>query len=192
MTFKNKGNTVSNQSKQWMEDALLQLMRTENYQEITIQEITDHAGLSRRTFYRNFESKDDILKGRFYRIWADYEAHLRQTEDISLQYVAFAFFSVMQQHYNFLDLMNRQNLLPLFLAEVDELLPAIFSDVKGSRLHLSAESIQYALAFSTGGFLRLLVKWLDSNALKSPQEMSALVKDIMEILNYSVSSQQAY
>jgi AcrR family transcriptional regulator len=51
-----------------MENALLQLLETENFQEITIQEITDRARVSRRTFYRNYSSKEEILEGSFNKI----------------------------------------------------------------------------------------------------------------------------
>lgn len=190
MPVKNKGNPVSDQSKQWMEDSLLQLMRTEKFTEITIQEITDHANLSRRTFYRNFESKEDILKGRFSKIWSEYEQNLRRMENRSASRVGLMFFSVMQEHFDFLALVNRQNLLPLFLAEVDELFPDLFHDIKGSRLPYSAESIQYALAFSTGGFMRILTKWLNDRPLKSPQEMSGIVEDIIKIATYPVFQRQ--
>lgn len=48
----------------------------------------------------------------------------------------------------------------------------------------SKESISYALAFGTGGFMRILVKWLDEDIPKSPEQMADLVKDILQILNY--------
>lgn len=180
----NKGNPVSNRSKQLMEEALLRLMQTENFFDISIQEITDNAGLSRRTFYRNFEAKDDILKEIFHKVWSDYEAHIRQMEDFSLPNVAFVLFSVMLQHIEFLQLINQQHLLSLLLIEVDELLPPIFQEIKGSHLSFTAESISYALTFSTGGFIRILPRWLESNPLKTPKEMSLMVKDIIEISSY--------
>ena len=48
-------------SKQSMAEALLRLMETEDYDRITIQQIVDAAGVSRMAFYRNFETKDQII-----------------------------------------------------------------------------------------------------------------------------------
>lgn len=183
---KNKGNPVSDRSKQLMEDTLLRLMKTENYSEISVQEITDNACLSRRTFYRNFETKDDILKGWVNKIWSEYEASIRQTKDLSLPHVAFVFFSVMLPHVESLQLVSRQNLLPLLLTKVDELLPPTFQEIKGPLLHFTDETISYALAFSTGGFMRLLPRWLESKPLKTPEGMSLIVRNIIEIINYSI------
>lgn len=55
-------------SKRKMAEALLRLMETEEYDRITIQQIVDEAGVSRMAFYRNFESKDQILQYHVDRI----------------------------------------------------------------------------------------------------------------------------
>ncbi|WP_124065059.1 TetR/AcrR family transcriptional regulator [Clostridium sp. E02] len=184
MSKKNIGNPVSNRSKLWMERTLLTLMQTDNYEEITIQEITDHAGLSRRTFYRNYSSKDEIIEGCFYRIWIEYRSLILQQTDLSLPNIARVFFTVMKKHLDFLSLVNRHQLLPLFLAKVDELLPSSFYVVKGENAPYSKESIQYALTFSTGGFMRILIRWLNDDVQKSPDEMAVIVEDFISICNY--------
>lgn len=185
MPVKNKGNTVSNRSKLWMENALLKLMKTENYQEITIQEITNNANLSRRTFYRNYSSKDEILEGCFYKIWQEYEILIYQQIDLSLPNVAKIFFTLMKKHLNFLLLVNRHHLLPLFVSKIDELLPPDFDEVKGKKLPFSKENIQYAITFSVGGFIHILIRWLNDGAQKTPEEMSSIIKDFISICNYS-------
>ena len=184
MSIKNKGNQKSDNSKVWMEDALLNLMETEAYSEITVQEITDNSGLSRRSFYRNYSSKDEILEGILLKIWREYEADIRLQSDLSLPNVAKVFFTIMERHVDFLKLMNRHRLLPLFFSEIDELLPTAFNEIKGATIPFCKESVSYALTFSTGGFLRILIKWLNEDNRKSPDEMSSIIKDIVQITNY--------
>jgi Transcriptional regulator len=184
MAGKNKGNPVSNQSKLWMENALLKLMQTENYQEITIQEITDNAGLSRRTFYRNYLSKDEILAGCFYKIWVEYESLIRQQTDLAMPNVTKVFFTVMQKHFDFLALINRHHLIPLFFSKLDELLPPAFDQIKGKKMPFPKESIQYTLTFSTGGFMHILIRWLNNREQKSPEEMAAVMNHLISIYNY--------
>lgn len=184
MIEKNKGNLKSYKSKVWMEETLIKLMDKEEYGEITIQEITDYSGLSRRTFYRNYSSKDEIIKGHFAKIWSEYEEAVRSQSDLSMPNIAKMLIEVMTGHIGFLRLISRHHLLPLILAETDELLPLTFKDVKGKTIPFNQESINYALAFGTGGFMRLLVKWLDEDCLKSPEEIANVAKDILKILNY--------
>ena len=184
MTEKNKGNSISNQSKLWMENALLKLMETENFQEITIQEIADHAQVSRRTFYRNYSSKEEILEGRFNKIWLEYRMIIRQQKNLSLPTIARVLFTQIQKHHEFLSLLNRQQLLPGLLTRIDELLPPAFYEVKGETLPFSKESIRYALAFSAGGFMRIVILWLNDKTQKPPDEIAALVEDFFAIYNY--------
>lgn len=44
-----------------LRDALIQLILEHGYEEITIQEITDAADLSRATFYLHYKTKDELL-----------------------------------------------------------------------------------------------------------------------------------
>lgn len=53
---------MTEQTKEWVIDALFELLQTEELSHITVQEICDCAQISRKTFYRRFRSKNDVLK----------------------------------------------------------------------------------------------------------------------------------
>lgn len=176
MSEKNVGNPISNRSKQQMEKALLELMAVYDFPEITIQEIAFHAGLSRRTFYRNYSSKQEILDGCFFRIWNEYRENVIHEPDLSIPNIARVFFSCMKNHLDFLTLMNRHQLLSLYLVKVDELLPSAFYAARGRNIQLSDEAVRYALAFSAGGFIRITILWLNDGAKKTPDEMARMME----------------
>lgn len=44
-----------------LHDALMQLLSTSDYDQITVQEIAEAAGLSRATFYLHYQDKSDLL-----------------------------------------------------------------------------------------------------------------------------------
>ncbi|MBQ9664213.1 MAG: TetR/AcrR family transcriptional regulator [Oscillospiraceae bacterium] len=52
------------QSKERISEALLHLLRTTPYTDITVQSLADCAGVSRMSFYRNFDSKDEVIAQR--------------------------------------------------------------------------------------------------------------------------------
>ena len=56
-----KENPVAVQSKQMLLNALLELMEKKAYSSISIKELAECAGLDRKTFYRNFDSKEEVL-----------------------------------------------------------------------------------------------------------------------------------
>lgn len=62
-------------AKECIYTALLQLLEKKPYEHITIQEIVDRAGVSRMAYYRNYESKDDILEDHLEEVL---EKHIRR------------------------------------------------------------------------------------------------------------------
>jgi len=42
-------------------DALVSLIHKKNFDEITVQEVLDHAGVGRSTFYAHYSDKDDLF-----------------------------------------------------------------------------------------------------------------------------------
>ncbi|MFT8977736.1 helix-turn-helix domain-containing protein, partial [Liquorilactobacillus nagelii] len=52
---------LAEQSRAWLTEALFVLLQQENYNEITVKKIAEQAQLSRRTFYRSFKNKDELL-----------------------------------------------------------------------------------------------------------------------------------
>ena len=47
-------------------------MKTKDYTDITIQDITNKAGVNRSTYYRNFSCKENIIETFFNKIMDDY------------------------------------------------------------------------------------------------------------------------
>ncbi len=56
-----RGQRQTERSKQALTTALLELLRQQSYQSITIQDIAGRANIGRSTFYRHFQSKADVL-----------------------------------------------------------------------------------------------------------------------------------
>ncbi len=48
-------------TRQLLRGSLVQLIKERGYDNITIQDITDHANLGRTTFYLHYQSKEDLL-----------------------------------------------------------------------------------------------------------------------------------
>lgn len=53
-------NALAKQSQQWLMEALIKLMKQKRFSNITICELSETAGVNRKTFYRHFQTKEDI------------------------------------------------------------------------------------------------------------------------------------
>lgn len=91
----NKSNSfLSLQSKEWLVKALQILMKTKNYSDITIKELAQKAGVDRKTFYRDFKSKEDVLRFYLDRTCQDYIARLNKENKLTTFSIAKAFFQL--------------------------------------------------------------------------------------------------
>lgn len=50
-------------TRECIESALILLMQTKPFTDITVTDLTRKAGVSRTAYYRNYASKEDILSG---------------------------------------------------------------------------------------------------------------------------------
>ena len=57
----NKNEYKNNIVKESLTDALFKLMSKREFNDITISELSKKAGVSRLSFYRNYNSKEDII-----------------------------------------------------------------------------------------------------------------------------------
>lgn len=71
-TMNESNNPSSIRSKKQITDALLKLMEKYPYNEISVKQIVLETDLVRKTFYRNFDSKDDVLYSYIRCILLDY------------------------------------------------------------------------------------------------------------------------
>lgn len=172
-------NPISIQSKEWIVEALLELMKEKLYSEITITEISNKSQLARRTFYRNFDSKEDVLNLYIQKLVREYIEDLSREERLKVYDVAKVYFTFWREHLDFLILMEKSDLLYMILQKYNEYLPMIHEKVKGNNFDETKEKLEYVLTFSAGGFWNMLIKWVNGGGDKTPEEMARLVDMIM-------------
>ena len=93
-------------------DSLLELLRDKPIRDISISELCDLAGIGRASFYRNFESKEDILRGyinKIFQEWPDKDSE----QNKSLSGFLYAMFAHFEKHREFYELLNKRNLIYL-------------------------------------------------------------------------------
>lgn len=61
-----KDNTFT---KVCLADALIELLKATNIEDITINQICDKAGINRSTWFRNFDTKEDAIAFKLYNEW---------------------------------------------------------------------------------------------------------------------------
>ncbi len=90
--MKNKGNAKAQFSQEVIFQTLVTLLEEKEFSAITIQEITAKALVSRQTFYRNFQNKNEVLMIGVRQIVDSYIEHLNHHADLSFTNIAYLFF----------------------------------------------------------------------------------------------------
>lgn len=176
-----KVNPISLQSKEWIIESLLKLLWEKPYSKITITEITSVAQLARRTFYRNFDSKDDILDMYIKKLFSEYVDLLKQEKIINVMNVGKVYFNFWNNHLDFLILMEKNDLLYMLLQRFSEYLPEIHKKIIGNKEdYEDNNTLEYVLAFSAGGFWNMIIKWVHDGAKKTPNEMAEFINIILK------------
>ena len=61
LMYHKQANKTAIQSQHMIADALFSLMKRKPFQQITVTEVCDEANLGRKTFYRNFDLREDVI-----------------------------------------------------------------------------------------------------------------------------------
>lgn len=176
-----KSQSIAEQSKRWLKEALLSLMQEKTFHQITITEVCQKAGLTRRTFYRNFGSKEELLSLCLKEKAEEYIEYQKNVTDFSLQNITRAYFDFWKENLQFAQALKRSDHLFSLLQEYDRYLPYVHRKVLGDSENYGGQNeLTYALVFSAGGFWNMLSCWLDEGATKSSDEMAVMVQNILD------------
>ena len=169
-------------SKQFITEALLELMTEEDFNSIKITEITRRAQVDRKTFYRNFESKEDILIQYGDLLAQEFIKKIKATSELNCYKVGLIYFEFRLQHLEFLKLLLRQNLLVFFTCKFNKRVPDIFKEITSitNYQEIDEEFYQYQMHYIAGGIWNLLLKWIEDGAIKPPHEMALIFKSLFD------------
>ncbi|CAJ1188126.1 TetR/AcrR family transcriptional regulator [Companilactobacillus nantensis] len=181
----NKNETVkkhirtaqTNQTKQDLVIALIQLMNNKPLTKISVGDVVMRAGYARRTFYRHFSTLDDVLEQKIDELTLNLYQYHNQSPSQSFEETVQIFFLFWKQHQNFL----------LQLADNDRLylLEESWSNnlVSSQLSNISMADADYFQQFALGGMFAMLRHWIQQGANESPQAMVKIATAIRQHLN---------
>jgi len=173
-----KTNPIALQSKERIVEALFDLLYVKPFPCITISEIAENAELDRRTFYRHFSTKEDIISHYVREASKQYEDVMKQAATFDNFLIAKAFFEVCESNKETLQILYKQNLLHLLLPDFSVIFNECWKRF-ASLEELQQENSEYCLAYHTGGFWNLLIKWLEEDCRNTSEQMGEIIENIL-------------
>jgi AcrR family transcriptional regulator len=163
-------------TKSWIIKGLLRLLQEDSFAVITITEICQEADVVRATFYRNFSSKEDILKLYIKIQIEDYFEKLKRFEAIDLRILAQSYFSYWEGEKETIKILRNNNMTNMLLEEyniVEKYLNKIAPTNKDIQ-ELSEVEKFYFTSFQVAGLWRLVFLWAERNFEESVEEMTEI------------------
>ena len=157
-------NVTSEMMMAYIEQALLLLMQSRPYSDITIGEITEKAGVNRSTYYRHFPTKDSIIKSYLNAIMEEYQNRFRnlRSDDYAL-YLRTMFETFYEKRADLL-LIHQSGLSYLLL---DVLMNRFrFEDIP--------EKEQFQMSYHIGGIHNNMLLWFAHSMRETPAEMTEI------------------
>lgn len=172
-------NPSSIRSRKEITEALLKLMDLYPYNEISVKQIILETDLARRTFYRNYESKEDVLDSVITDKITEYAEELTLNPESPLDVI----FSFCEKNRSFLLLLHKNGLLYLLLLKLNTMIP-MFNQVTDKSNSMFAQVVgdlepDYLIAFNVGAIWNVIFKWVDRGMTDSADEIKGTIKEYL-------------
>lgn len=150
--------------KSFISESLLLILKQKPFDEITVGEIVDKAGVNRSTYYRHFNKKEDVILYFLDNVsktileWdkakkTDFEDHL---------------VNVYKHYYK-----HKRQMLTIYQNGLSILFLDVLKKYLGAEEHKGEQvSEQYAIAFHIGGTFNHFMLWFSRDMEDSPETMA--------------------
>lgn len=149
-----------------LEEALIRLMNKKNYADITISELCEVAGVSRISYYRNYNNFDEIILNYLNKKTDDWWTNFTNSQDMLSGNFWVGISQEYLKHKNIIQLIYKQNLSRLIKEH-------IFSRCGPKKEQPQYE--KYATSVIAGAIYGYLDMWFQNDMVNPPFELNLKV-----------------
>lgn len=160
-----KEEKISSYVKEQITQSLLQLMENCSFEEITITDIVKVAAVSRASYYRNFTSKEDVIKKHLVRLIKEWGTEFENSENPNIVVSLFGHYKKYSELYI---LLYRSGLSYLVLDTIKSV-----CGPQPAQDDLPA----YLSAWFAGGLFGWIDEWIKRGMKQDPEEMAKLLAE---------------
>ncbi|MFB5675190.1 TetR/AcrR family transcriptional regulator [Paenibacillus terreus] len=164
-----------------LKKAVIELMTEKSFDEITIQDLSDRANVSRGTIYLHYQDKYDLLDKLI-------EAHMNELREIclssaDLEYVEaeLLWFEYFERHYLFFSTMLASKGAPFFRTRFLELVVSVLHEdscqTEGRNEEFHSDLV---IEFFASAIVGIVEWWFKNEKPYSPQVMAEQVGKLLE------------
>lgn len=149
--------------KECITEALFALMRTKSLSEISVTEIVERAGVARVSFYRNFGSKEDVIKKHLGVLICEWGRDFEKRGELA--YFSESLLKHFYKHREFYLLLYKHGLSAMIYENLRDA-----CDMKSAQTNLE----RYTKSMFAGAIFGWLDEWARQGMPETPEEIALL------------------
>lgn len=165
-----------------IEECLLSAMQEKPFAEITVSSLCEQTGLSRKTFYRLFESRQDVLDSLIDRTIREYIRFSLPWHQIvpGISPELQGFYYYWMERRTLLDVLSKNGFSTmLYERSIHHMLQEETDVLQQLGVVPTLQGNVEALMFFLSGILTLVVGWHHTGYQKSPVQMAAITEKLL-------------
>ena len=170
---------ANQEAKNKIINALFKLMKKERFSEITVTEIINEAGVARATYYRNFDSKEEIIESYLeeFRIAS---GKLPVIQDLSPEAFSYenlvARLTFIASQKDWFLLLYQNGFYEFLQTETNQFAELVMGDMPSHSVE------RYNIYLISGALLNMLLEWMKNDCKESPEALATLISKRLPII----------
>jgi len=170
------GNSQNKLVKECIFSALMQLMESRQFGEIKITDITQRAGVSRTSYYRNYSSKEEIIKDYIDEMHKQLIQDLQEDAPYEAYKYLYKFFENSRSNMQLVMNLVRSNMSYIYLDRSKHFLQIAFDGVlRNRRSSPNALVKKFEIDFLVGGVYEVLIQWFNNGMIETSEQMASVL-----------------
>ena len=157
-------------SKDKIVQSLIELMKTHEFEEITVKDISGLAEVNRSTYYRNFKSKEDIIKYKLESMMDEYLEEFERKHDRTKEAYIRTILETFLKHEEFLKIIHKQNQSYI----LQKVLVNYFNNI----LREASKKEMYQVYYHIGGIYNFIICWIENDMKDQPESLAKIGAEI--------------
>ena len=157
-------------SKDKIVQSLIELMKTHEFEEITVKNISELAEVNRSTYYRNFKSKEDIIKYKLESMMDEYLEEFESKHDRTKEAYIRTILETFLKHEEFLKIIHKQN--------QSYILQKVLANYFNNILRDASKREMYQVYYHIGGIYNFIICWIENDMKDQPESLAKIGAEI--------------
>lgn len=147
--------------------ALIELSQNKKWSNITVTELINKSSVARSSFYRNFETIEDIIDYGIGKIVEEYnQENPSQDEDFHDRELILFKFQFYKKHSDLILNFHHSQMSKNLLTIIDDFVIDYYGDMPSSSIS------KYKLYYYSGAFYNIVIHWLEDGMKETPEDMA--------------------